>query len=115
MNSSRTGLGLSLIKKLIEIMGGSITVESEYGVGTTLTLSLNIANIIPNESFMVIPEEPSLRHSPKFNPLVVHRLEKMALLQSSSTLLKAHSKLIVDDNVYNLYALKTMLASLELV
>ena len=33
-----TGLGLSLAKKLTEMMDGSISVESEYGIGTTFTI-----------------------------------------------------------------------------
>ena len=35
-----TGIGLSLTKELIERMGGSISVESSPGVGTTFTVSL---------------------------------------------------------------------------
>lgn len=35
-----TGLGLAITKKLIRLMNGSITVESEIGRGTTFTVSL---------------------------------------------------------------------------
>jgi PAS domain S-box-containing protein len=35
-----TGLGLSITRKLIALLGGSITVESEYGVGTRFVVAL---------------------------------------------------------------------------
>lgn len=35
-----TGLGLALSRNLVEVMGGSIHVESEIGAGTTFTLTL---------------------------------------------------------------------------
>lgn len=41
-----TGLGMSVVKKLIDLMGGSISIESSLGKGTTVTVNLlhKIAN-----------------------------------------------------------------------
>ncbi len=38
-----TKLGLSISKEFMEAQGGSITVESEFGVGSTFTIIMNKA------------------------------------------------------------------------
>ena len=39
-NLAGTGLGLSVVKKCLDLQGGTISVESEVGVGTTVTVTI---------------------------------------------------------------------------
>ncbi len=52
-----TGLGLSIVKELVDLMGGSISIESEVGTGTTFSID------IPFEIAEAPAEEPKKRSS----------------------------------------------------
>ena len=56
-----TGLGLSISKNLATLMGGSLTVASEKGVGSTFTLSLTLnqgeESLIDTAESIIHPEE----------------------------------------------------------
>ena len=63
-----TGLGLTISKKIIEILGGKLTVESKINIGSLfrielpLVLDLNSKNIISNKNYtaVIIDDDQSL-------------------------------------------------------
>ncbi len=53
-----SGLGLALVKELVELHGGKITVESVYGSGTTFTIWVQTGMAhLPAEQLIEIPAE----------------------------------------------------------
>jgi len=57
-----SGIGLSLVKALVEMQGGTISVESEYGKGSEFIIKLPI-RIIPEEEVSNIGVETNFKQS----------------------------------------------------
>lgn len=58
-----TGLGLSICKKMARLLGGDVSVISEEGVGTTITLELPLQKLAPNKR-LDEPQNLPLYHGP---------------------------------------------------
>ncbi|HIL57750.1 MAG TPA: response regulator [Rhodothermales bacterium] len=76
-----TGLGLTISRRLAEMMGGSLTAESEPGVGSTFTFAV---------------------------PVEVAAIERRVFLQANQPELRGRRILIVDDNAVNLEILSRL-------
>lgn len=86
-----TGIGLVMTKRLIELMGGKITVESTPGKGTVFSIELELLS--NNQSTNVIEHEPSDN--------IVHHRKKTA---------NQYTLLYVEDNPANLMLIEDVLA-----
>jgi signal transduction histidine kinase/CheY-like chemotaxis protein len=80
------GLGLSIVKKLIDIQGGNISVDSELNRGTTITAQIPYKNGDPQRIKKIVRKELAI--PAKFKDL---------------------SFLIVDDEDFNRYLLRNIL------
>lgn len=87
-----TGLGLSIVKGYIELMGGSIEVESEYGVGTCMCVEIP-QRIADSEEIGDLREVEDMNAKSNIGDLEVKNLEV----------------LVVDDNKINLMVMEKAL------
>ena len=87
-----TGLGMAIVRKLIDLMGGEITIESVLGRGTIMRVSVPLT-IAPAKSAFLQRETTSL--SPETPQLAGIRL------------------LVADDSAINLQVLQEMLSGTQ--
>ncbi|MDI9641512.1 response regulator [Geitlerinema splendidum] len=102
-----TGLGLALVRELVELHGGQISVESIYGEGSTFSVWLQIGSAhLPAEQVIEVPTElQSRRASVEFADIEVEELMTTGAAGSEESLPNNNSAeaggatiLVVDDN-----------------
>jgi CheY-like chemotaxis protein len=89
-----TGLGLTICRQIVELMGGTIAVESQLGEGSTFRVRLPLPWLGPERRAFALPAPPAAEDQP------------------SEASLEGMRVLAAEDNATNQLVLKTLLHSL---
>ena len=93
-----TGLGLVITRRFCQMMGGDVTVESEYGVGTTFTIRLP-AKVVEHKAKLTTaaPEAPQEEPKPA-GPEVPEACPEPVLSGVEGPAEGASTVLVIDDD-----------------
>ena len=89
---SGTGLGLALVKRIVELHGGKVTLTSQVGVGSRFTINLPCAAIVTPTPALESPPEPTIQlqqNAADTLPLVLLAEDNEANISTISSYLKA--------------------------
>jgi len=105
-----TGLGLSITKSLLDLMGGSITVESKKGGGTVFTVSLPLMTAKQREQaaeYEAIPGGAAReQHTPSHRILLAEDIEINRILTETILQKNGYTVESVTDGKYAVEAVK---------
>ena len=104
-----TGLGMSITKQIIELMGGAITVKSEIGSGSIFALSFPIKEHSESNESDVTDNNAAIMPIEKTNSLVDSMLENAKPEPTPYSTLRV---LVVDDNATNHMVITSLLDSI---
>ena len=91
-----SGLGLAIVKNLVEMMGGTISVDSEFGKGSTFTC------ILP---FVKVEQDPA-----KSSTNIANAAKQLQSFDKTTQF--NHYILVVEDNAINQTVMRAMLTNL---
>ena len=101
-NFEGTGLGLSITKEIIDLWNGTISIASELGQGSTVTIVLPITELESNEDVSKYLDDQITDSKPLNESAIATHLEEKQL-----------TALIVDDQKPNLRVLERLLALID--